>query len=167
MNKAYLLIGGNLGDREGTLADARRRIQARCGPILRSSSLFATAAWGKTDQPDFLNQALLVGTSLDAETLLEELLAIEREMGRERQEKYGPRTIDIDILLYNTDIIRKTRLQVPHPQMAARRFVLVPLAEIAGTIHHPVTGESIDGMLAACLDPLPVHKYDGIVQNKP
>jgi 2-amino-4-hydroxy-6-hydroxymethyldihydropteridine diphosphokinase len=166
MNKAYLLIGGNLGDREANLARAVKGIAARCGHVLAASSLYVTAAWGKEDQPDFLNQALLVGTAYGAERLLEELLAIEQEMGRKRQEKYGPRTIDIDILLFNQDILHTAHLQVPHPRLSERRFALVPLAEIAGEQRHPVTGMSMNELLASCPDSLPVHKFKAFVQNK-
>jgi 2-amino-4-hydroxy-6-hydroxymethyldihydropteridine diphosphokinase len=166
MNQAYLLIGGNLGDREANLASAAARITTRCGPLLKASSLYVTGAWGRTDQPDFLNQAILLSTALEAQPLLDELLSIEREMGRRRKEKYGPRTIDIDILFFNHDVIRTASLTIPHPHLEDRRFVLEPLAEIAGAFRHPVSGRTMNDLLAECTDALPVHKFAGIVQKK-
>jgi 2-amino-4-hydroxy-6-hydroxymethyldihydropteridine diphosphokinase len=97
MNSAFLLIGGNLGNRENNFTIARGYIEQYCGPVLRSSSLYETAAWGKTDQPSFLNQALEIETELHAEHLITQVLEIEKLMGRERKERYGPRVIDIDI----------------------------------------------------------------------
>src|SRR6476660_7986773 len=114
MNRAYLLIGGNLGNRENNLTIARGYIKQYCGPVIRSSSLYETAAWGKTDQPTFLNQALEVETQLDAEHLIIKVLEIEKSMGRERKEKYGPRIIDIDILLFNSEQYDLRFLKVPH-----------------------------------------------------
>src|ERR1700741_5312741 len=102
MNKAYLLLGGNLGEREQTLARARELINEQCGHIISSSSLYETAAWGNTDQPPFLNQALQITTALNARQLIRKILKIEKAMGRIRKEKYGPRLIDIDILLFNS-----------------------------------------------------------------
>src|SRR5579863_1496888 len=102
-NKAYLLIGGNEGERTDELALACLNIAEFCGPVTRKSSLYETAPWGKTDQPAFLNQALLLETSLPAPSLMKELLAIEERMGRKRVEKYGPRIIDIDMLFFNDD----------------------------------------------------------------
>src|SRR5579871_5773192 len=104
MNISYLLIGGNQGDRPGRLAAAREYISSAGGQIRKASALYETAAWGKTDQPDFLNQALEVATALDAPEWLSTLLGIERKMGRVRHEKYGPRVIDIDILFFNNSI---------------------------------------------------------------
>lgn len=167
MNKAYLLIGGNLGDREANLGAARERIAACCGPLIARSSIYATAAWGMHDQPDFLNQALLIDTPLGARILLRSLLDIERGMGRSRDQRYGPRNIDIDILFFNDEVLDEPDLHIPHPRMSARRFVLVPLAELAPDLRHPVTGQTVAEMLADCPDQLPVHKYEAVVQKKP
>lgn len=158
MNRTYLLIGGNVGDRHSNLEQASKLIQANAGNIARRSSLYETAAWGKEDQPPFLNQVLQVETELGPQELLQAVLNAELEMGRTRKEKYGPRTIDIDILLYNDDIIESNELNVPHPQLHLRRFALLPLAEIAASKLHPVLKKSIDELLLECSDKLSVKK---------
>ena len=158
MNHVYLLIGGNLGDRRANLALTIQLITDRCGIIVQRSSVYETAAWGIEDQPDFLNQVLFLETELKPHALLDNLLSIEQDLGRFRGEKYGPRVIDIDILLYNDSIIHEPGLQVPHPRMASRRFVLTPLAEIAGELIHPENGKNISQMLDECEDLLPVNK---------
>jgi len=158
MNKAYLLTGGNLGDRESTLRTAREQIEAQCGVIRAASSLYETAAWGNNDQPAFLNQALELETGLSPRQLLRRVLKIEKQMGRVREEKYGPRIIDIDILLFNDEIHRYPLLKLPHPELPNRRFALTPLAEIAPELIHPVLHQTIAAMLASCQDTLPVKK---------
>ena len=156
MNISYLLIGGNQGDRFARLAEARDLITSAGGRIRLASSLYETAAWGITDQPDFLNQALEVTTTRDAPAWLLTLLGIEEKMGRRREEKYGPRIIDIDILFFNNSIIREPGLTIPHPEIRNRRFALAPLAEIAPFLIHPVLGKTIRELLAECTDPLAV-----------
>jgi 2-amino-4-hydroxy-6-hydroxymethyldihydropteridine diphosphokinase len=156
MNISYLLIGGNQGDRLARLALARDLITKAGGDILLASALYETAAWGKTDQPDFLNQALKVATEKSAPAWLLTLLDIEEQMGRRRQEKYGPRIIDIDILFFNNSIIHEPRLTIPHPEIQHRRFALTPLEEIAPFLIHPVLGKTIRELLAECTDPLAV-----------
>ena len=158
MNKAYLLTGGNLGDRKANLALATRLIGRSCGSISAQSGFYETAAWGKNDQPAFLNQALLLETPLPAAELLHELLDIEKTIGRIRLEKFGPRTIDIDILLFNQEICDEPQLKIPHPQLANRRFALTPLAEIAASYIHPVLQKSIAVLLKECPDQLEVTK---------
>jgi len=159
MNKAYLLTGSNLGDRELYLATARTLINEQCGVIVTASSLYETAAWGKTDQPSFLNQALELETALNARQLIRRILKTEKIMGRIRNEKYGPRLIDIDILLFNNEKHNYQFLKVPHPEMQNRRFALLPLAEIAPGIIHPVLNKTIHELLQECKDELPVKKY--------
>jgi len=159
MNKAYLLTGGNLGNREEHLAKARLLITEHCGPIQKASAIYETAAWGKTDQPAFLNQALELDTQLNARQLIRRLLKVEKSMGRIRKEKFGPRLIDIDILLFNDEVHDYHFLKLPHPELANRRFALLPLDEIASGQIHPVLKKSIHQLLEDCPDPLPVLKY--------
>lgn len=158
MNKAYLLTGGNMGNREEQLATARELISQQCGTISNASSLYETAAWGKTDQPVFLNQALEVETELNARQLMRHILKIEKQMGRLRKEKYGPRIIDIDILLFNNEKYNYHFLKLPHPEMQNRRFALLPLVEIAPDAIHPVFNKSVSQLLEECPDKLEVKK---------
>lgn len=159
MNTVYLLTGGNVGNRQQYLRHSAHLIEVACGKITRRSALYETAAWGKTDQAPFLNQALTLLTTMQAGDLITALLNIEKQIGRIRAEKYGPRTIDIDILLFNQQIIHTPQLIIPHPQMANRRFVLVPLHEIAPDYLHPVLQQTIARLLEICPDPLPVKKF--------
>ncbi|MGV3766326.1 MAG: 2-amino-4-hydroxy-6-hydroxymethyldihydropteridine diphosphokinase [Chitinophagaceae bacterium] len=154
MNQAYLLIGGNLGEKRRNLELAATLIGKKAGSVQKTSPFYETEAWGKTDQPAFLNQALLVETALGPHELLKVLLAIEAECGRVRMEKYGPRLIDIDIIFYNELVLSTPELTIPHPQMAFRRFVLTPLNDIAGTFVHPVLRKPVSSLLAECTDKL-------------
>jgi 2-amino-4-hydroxy-6-hydroxymethyldihydropteridine diphosphokinase len=158
MNKAYLLTGGNMGQREANLAAARQLITEQGCLLTASSCLYETAAWGMQDQPAFLNQALEINTSLSSRQLLRRMLKIEKQIGRIRLEKYGPRVIDIDILLFNDEIHNYPLLKLPHPEMANRRFALTPLAEIAPDLIHPVLKKSIVELLEICPDTLPVKR---------
>ena len=154
----FLLLGTNLGDRKKNLSTARNAIEVSVGTILKASSIYQTAAWGKTDQPDFLNQALEVQTALSAEDVLAEILKIERAMGRKRDQPWGERIIDIDILLFERKIISSSALTIPHPQLQNRRFALEPLAEIGSDVTHPLLQLTIQEMLAQCSDLLEVRR---------
>jgi 2-amino-4-hydroxy-6-hydroxymethyldihydropteridine diphosphokinase len=158
MNKAYLLTGGNEGDRYLHLQQARTNIELICGQLLQVSSLYETAPWGKTDQPDFLNQVLLVQTNLDPPALLRAILTIEEKGGRIRTVKNAPRIIDIDILFYNHLVVDEPGLCIPHPRIAERRFVLEPLNEISPEFLHPVFRKTISRLLMECTDELTVKK---------
>jgi 2-amino-4-hydroxy-6-hydroxymethyldihydropteridine diphosphokinase len=159
MNKAYLSLGGNVGDRKKMLNDGLRLIGEQCGQVGKKSAIYETAAWGKTDQSPFLNIALELTTNLQAGELLHEVRAIETALGRQREIKWGPRTLDIDILLFNDEIIDSPDLTVPHPYMHTRRFVLEPLAEIAPELLHPVFHKTVADLLAKCLDTLAINKH--------
>ncbi len=160
MNTAYLLTGGNIGDRQHHLGLAAKLIHERAGTISQSSSLYETGAWGMKDQPSFLNQVLRIETALSPLDLLRSTLLIEEELGRIRKEKMGPRIIDIDILFYNNDIIALPQLDIPHPQIIYRRFVLTPMQEIAAGYVHPVLHKTVEQLLAECTDDLAVFKYE-------
>ena len=155
MNETFILTGGNQGDRFEQLAIARKAI-GTLGNIIAVSGIYETAAWGKTDQPDFLNQVIQMETALTPQQLMVALLEIEAKMGRQRAEKYSPRTIDLDILYYNDEIIDQPGLMIPHPRLQLRRFVLEPLYEIAPNLVHPVFGKTTYQLLLECPDPLPV-----------
>lgn len=129
--RATLCLGGNTGDVAQAFADALHALDAGGAHIERRSSVWRTPPWGKTDQPDFYNIAVLVRTQLAPRALLDLCLAIEKQAGRVRLEHWGPRTLDIDILTYGDQTIDEPGLTVPHPRMLERAFVLTPLNEIA------------------------------------
>ncbi|MBS1628046.1 MAG: 2-amino-4-hydroxy-6-hydroxymethyldihydropteridine diphosphokinase [Bacteroidetes bacterium] len=158
MQSTYLLIGGNLGNIEQNMQTAISLINKHCGVVINKSSLYKTAAWGLTDQPDFLNQVLVLETNLSAQNLMQQLLFIEEQMGRVRTLKMGPRIIDIDILLFDDLVLNTELLTVPHKALPERKFALMPLAEVAGNIIHPVEKKSIQQLLLNCKDNLDVHK---------
>ena len=146
--RAYLGLGGNIGDRQARIAEAIERLDATPGiTVVARSRLLETEPWGNTDQAAFVNAAVGIDTTLAPRVLLETILAIETAMGRVRMQKWGPRIIDIDILLYGDETIAKDGLIVPHPFLTQRDFVLRPLAEIAPELE--VGGRSIADLAAA------------------
>lgn len=153
----YLLLGSNLGNSRKIIDEAIVMIDKRAGKLSAQSSYYRTAAWGKTDQPDFLNVAIAINTQLMPAELLKELLAIERELGRTRDEKWSARLIDIDIIFYDNQTIDTPVLKIPHPQMQHRKFVLVPLAEIAQSYVHPKLKKNIADLLLTLNDDLMVN----------
>jgi 2-amino-4-hydroxy-6-hydroxymethyldihydropteridine diphosphokinase len=158
MNMVFLLLGSNLGDRNLSLQQAIGYIGRDIAPAIKISSVYETQSWGKIDQPDYLNQVIALKTNLTARTVLEKILAIENEMGRKREEKWGSRIIDIDILFYNSAIINEPGLQIPHPELHNRRFTLEPLAEIAPDWVHPVFMKNIIELKKYLKDSLIVKK---------
>ncbi len=157
MNNAYLLIGGNIGDREKNLGDALHLIgKYEAIELVSVSPVYETAAWGNTAQGAFLNQALEINTTLSPGALLDVVLDIELQMGRKREEKYGPRVIDIDIIFFNNEVIDLPALTIPHPALSDRRFVLEPLNDIAPDYEHPVLKQTVSALLEHCSDTLAV-----------
>jgi 2-amino-4-hydroxy-6-hydroxymethyldihydropteridine diphosphokinase len=161
MTLAAVGLGANLGDAAATLRDAIASLaHLSDATLLRASRLYRTPAWGRTDQPDFINAVVLVETSLHARALLDALLAIERRFGRVRLEgeRWGPRTLDLDLLLFGDALIDEAGLQVPHPHLHERAFVLLPLAEIAPAWQVPCRGPVAAlaaGMAADGIEALP------------
>jgi len=139
---AYLGLGSNLGDRRANLYAARTGLPPAAS-VLRASGIYQTEPWGYLEQPAFLNQVLEVETSLPPANLLAALKRLEAGLGRQATFRYGPRLIDLDILLYDNLVINQPDLVIPHPQLAQRAFVLVPLAELAPGLLHPVLGVTI------------------------
>lgn len=156
----YLHTGSNMGDREDNLRQANGLIEQYIGKIKEASHLYETQAWGKTDQPDFINQALMVETHQSPQEVLKNIFKIEELMGRVRSEKWASRVIDIDILLYGNQIINDKDLKIPHPHLHERNFVLVPLMEIAGEVEHPVMKLPIEEIYFECNDSLDVLMLD-------
>ncbi len=156
----YLALGSNMGDRKANLLEAALSIDKNVGKIARKSRIYETEPWGKTNQDSYLNQVLMVNTTLDPRDLLEVITHIEQEMGRVRTEKWAPRTIDIDILFYGKRVIRDKGLDIPHPELHKRAFVLVPLMEITPELEHPVLKLPIDELYMACKDPAEVVMID-------
>ena len=167
MKEVYLLIGGNIGDRFYFLGEARRLISQQCGLISRSSAVYETAAWGKEDQPAFLNQVLIIQTTTGPEALMAVILEIEQQMGRSRRERNGERNIDIDILYYENDVVELPELTIPHPRIYMRKFALIPLVELSPSKIDPVHNKPIQTLLEECQDSLegdghPYTTYKGI-----
>ncbi len=159
MNTVVLLIGGNEGERLMFLQQAVEQIEKRVGEVLKKSSIYETEPWGFSAEQNFLNQALVVSTGKSPQETLKECLQIEENLGRQRlSEGYASRTMDIDILFFNEEIIQTTELEIPHPRLHQRLFVLLPLVEIMPDFIHPVLKKNISALLENCQDMLKVSK---------
>lgn len=156
MNKVFIITGGNIGDRMKNLETAEKMIEEQIGHVIQTSKIYETEAWGINDQPSFYNQVLIVETNFSADKVIKKILKIEEDMGRVRTIKNAARNIDIDILFFNDDIVNEENLTIPHPQMINRRFVLMPLNEIASAKNHPVYNKNVAQLLAECKDELKV-----------
>ena len=143
MVDVFLLLGSNLGDRKLLLQQAIKCIEEEVAPIIKQSAIYETQSWGKEDLPDYLNQVVLIQTELPAQIILQKILNIEWKIGRVREEKWGSRLIDIDILFYGNALIDEPGLQVPHPELHNRRFTLEPLAELTPDFIHPILHKNI------------------------
>ena len=148
-----------MGNRENNLQLAISLLTGLVGNLIKQSSIYETAAWGLENQPNFLNQIIILSTSQSPKLLMKTILKIEKKMGRERLVKMGPRIIDIDILFYENRIINKPSLTIPHPRIQFRRFVLVPLNELQPNYLHPILNKSVKDLLIACTDTLNVKKF--------
>lgn len=159
-HNAVLLLGCNLGNCYLQFCEAKKKIVQRAGYISAESSFYKSGAWGRSEQPDFLNQALIIQCKLNPEDLLATTKIIERELGREHHEKWAPRTMDIDILFFGSEIIGSSNLAIPHPMICLRKFTLVPLAELIPDYFHPVENLSIKELLKRCPDKGKVEKVE-------
>jgi len=160
-NTAYILLGGNQGNREKLLGQAIQLIKTNLGQIIKCSGLYESDAWGYKSESKFLNQVIQITTVFPPNQLLSELKKIESQLGRTRTEEkgYEDRSLDLDILFYNELIINKRELIIPHPRMHLRRFTLKPLAEIAGSVIHPYFKVSVENLLNNCNDQVEVYDY--------
>jgi 2-amino-4-hydroxy-6-hydroxymethyldihydropteridine diphosphokinase len=154
----FILLGTNLGDRLENLANARLSIERFPSKIIRASGIYETAAWGNTEQENFYNQVIEIQSKLRPIQLLNKIHETESNLGRIRKEKWGPRSIDIDILFYGDDVVSESSLIIPHPGIPSRRFTLIPLNEIAPKFIHPVLKKKIGTLLQECSDHLEVTK---------
>jgi 2-amino-4-hydroxy-6-hydroxymethyldihydropteridine diphosphokinase len=162
MNKICLSIGTNLGDRTFNLNESIKSLKIELGNIELISSIYETEAWGVTNQPSYFNIALLIETLLDPFEALAITQKIENRLGRVREEKWGARIIDIDILFFNDDIINSEILIIPHPRLSERKFVLSPLEEILPNFKHPIFNETIINLNRICTDTLKAKKLNKI-----
>ena len=161
-NSVVLLLGGNQGDRVSLLLQAISEVARRIGTVSVASSVYETAPWGFEAEQSFLNQAIVVDTDLSAHEVLVEALDIEKDLGRIRKEGskgYSSRPMDIDLIFYNSDVVDCADLQLPHPRMGLRRFVLTPLAQIIPDFRHPKIGKTMSQMLDECQDNSAVSVY--------
>ncbi len=160
MNKVYILIGGNLGNREKTFSQAREMICKKIGGITNMSSIYETEAWGFKSDQAFLNQVILCQTKNSAISTLTLLLNIEKKIGRKRTSiNYESRAIDLDILFYNDAVINLKQLQIPHPKVHLRMFTMIPLNEIASQKTHQVFNEKICILMKNCPDTSKVNLF--------
>lgn len=157
MNVVFLGLGGNLGDRIKNLNSVISDIHQDCGEIIKQSSIYETEAWGSTSQKKYLNMVVKLNTRLSPQELIKKTGAIEQKLGRKRNnDQNSDRSIDIDILFFNNDILSFNDLQIPHPRLHLRKFVLIPLAEIESKLIHPLLKKNITDLLNSCSDTLRV-----------
>jgi len=157
MIKLYILLGGNLGDKQQVFSEARAKLNQQVGTITSQSAIYETEPWGFESDDIFWNQVLEISTAFSPDEVLTQTQQIERELGRIRKAtQYDSRIIDIDILFYGDQIIKLENLTVPHPRIQERKFALVPLCEIASELIHPVFLKSITQLLEECRDLLRV-----------
>ena len=162
MNVAFLSLGGNMGNRAAHLSEALETIEKRCGRLSEASSVYETAAWGSDSANAYLNQVVRIETGLHPRDLLNTLLDIEKKAGRTREGgRYADRVIDLDLLFYNNEVIDEKDLQIPHPRLHLRQFVLVPMVELQEGLVHPVLKRTMRQLLDVCTDTLSVKKYQG------
>ncbi len=154
---AVILLGSNLDNRQLLLSEARKNLATR-GEIAQTSAIYETAAWGKMDQPAFLNQVITLETKEEPEELITFFLQLENKLGRKRSELWAARTIDIDLLFLGNTIFQSEKVTIPHPRITDRRFTLVPLCEVLPYFQHPVLHKTMKELLMDCTDPLPVKK---------
>jgi 2-amino-4-hydroxy-6-hydroxymethyldihydropteridine diphosphokinase len=160
MNVAFLGLGGNLGDRMGNIAKVPDALKHSRIEIVESSQIYETEAWGSVSEKKYLNQVIKIQTALSLTELFEETQEIERKLGRKRTaHQNADRTIDIDILFFNADVFSEKNIQVPHPRLHLRKFVLIPLAELDKDFIHPVLKKTISHLLNLCADTLHVKPY--------
>lgn len=163
--ETYLLLGSNLGNRLAVMHKAAAQIGERVGSIQAFSSIYETEAWGMENAQPFLNQVITVTTKLSPLVLLDALLQIENELGRERKESasgaYASRLIDLDILYYGEQCVKEKELIIPHPRIAERRFVLIPMTELKPSFIHPAFHKTQEQLLAECPDTLEVKHIHG------
>ena len=157
-HQVYISLGSNLGDRLQNLRAAVRALPPAIRPLAQSP-IYETTPWGYIDQPDFLNQVVLAETNLHPQGLLARLKLIEANLGRLRNFRYGPRLIDLDILFYDDLVLQTPDLTIPHPHLAERAFVLIPLADLAPDLRHPVLGQTVRQLLKR-VDPRGVHPFN-------
>jgi 2-amino-4-hydroxy-6-hydroxymethyldihydropteridine diphosphokinase len=158
-HRAVLLLGSNLGDRFLHLESALEAIAKRAGHVEKTSSVFETQPWGVTDQPNYLNAAIIIHTKLSPQDLLNELKTIEQLEGRTERKKYASRTLDIDILFYDDFVLNSKELSIPHPKLHLRKFALVPLIEIDPEQWHPVLNKTVKQLGEESTDALDVKLY--------
>ena len=160
MHRVYLIIGGNLGNREELIDKTARQIEQMIGKVVKRSDIFESEPWGFDHDTNFLNQVLEVETSLEALCLLDTCQLVETNLGRKRDhDDYSARTVDIDVLFYDDCIYTLPPLVVPHRKLHERMFVLKPLAQITPTLMHPLLGKTINELLSSCPDSTQVWRY--------
>ncbi|MBS1951274.1 MAG: 2-amino-4-hydroxy-6-hydroxymethyldihydropteridine pyrophosphokinase [Cytophagales bacterium] len=158
-NSVLLSLGSNLGNRLLNINQASELMEKEAGVIKKKSLIYETTPWGKKNQPDFLNQVIELDTSLTARELLVVIQNIEKQLGRVRDQKWGARTIDIDILYFGDQVIEEKDLIIPHPLLTQRKFILVPLAKISPGFIHPVLEKNNSVLLQECNDTLNVTEF--------
>lgn len=148
----YLGLGTNLGDKAQNLKTAIELIENEIGGCIKQSAVYYSTAWGIKEQPDFLNQVILIQTKFPPLRLIQKILDIENQMGRTRRIKWGERLIDIDILIMDAIVLHTSNLTIPHPYISERIFVIKPLAEIAPDFQHPIYRKNFETLLSTCSD---------------